>query len=669
MMADSTIPKELPMTCRIRFASCAGVLLLSACGGGGGGDSGPPPPSLTGGGFAPSSGPGDTDSYYPAAGGNQWQFNYTTDDPTALSSSGIVTVTVTGTKPVQGVTATVLNHANTTSASGGFDSYLGITAGGVTDLGNTDATDTLSPLLVPYVEQLFPVTPNSPVSTLTAKNLPVSDGAGHNGTLDLTQTIANADIETVDVPAGTFTNALKQTTTISGSVTANGQNTPITGSQTSWSVPGVGEVKEVDQASGGSTSTHTTADLRFYVVNGTPHGLAPPRLLNGPNGQLPTRPEPALASDGTNFLVVMLEAVAGSSPTQQSFTGAVVDPYGNATFFSISPAAVPGPSNGRSLQAAAASDGTHWLVVYETDHSSTGDPTTVDSVVLSASGAILAGPTTVGTLGEETFPSGNPGAEALAFDGSRYLLAYVSNVGTITGEYLDPATGQVDGASFPLLTTLAYTVDTPVLAFDGTNYLLAFGSASDTTIPAVRAERVSTAGVVLDATPLVVVQQSIPGGPMAFCCNFTLPAVSFDGTNYLVSYWDFDNGLNSGGAGNYANVRSARVSKSLALLDNTAIPLTSTPVVPVWGRISSAYLQGAHWVLWTQGDTGGPNTIRASRVSPAGTVPAAWTNGFAVNADNNGSQFPVITAGSGGGYISWVDAAFSSPQLMGLRLY
>src|SRR5579871_6129949 len=189
------------MTHRIRIACGVGALLLSACGGGGG-DSGPPPPSVSGNGFAPSSGPGDAESYYPLAAGNQWQFDYTTDDANAVAPSALVTLTVTGTQQVQGVTATVLNRADPTLASNGFDSYFQVTGGGVTNLGSNDATDAITPALVPYVQQLFPVTPGGPVSTVTVKNLTITDGAGHSGTLDLTQTIANGSVETVDVPAG-----------------------------------------------------------------------------------------------------------------------------------------------------------------------------------------------------------------------------------------------------------------------------------------------------------------------------------------------------------------------------------------------------------------------------------------------------------------------------------
>src|SRR5580704_13581636 len=103
-------------------------LALSACGGGGGGGGGNPSGGggtpVTGNGFAPATGPGDTSQYFPQAQGNNWSFNFLTNDPTAITSSAVVGLAVTGTKTVQGVTATVLTRTDPTLASGGYDQYF-----------------------------------------------------------------------------------------------------------------------------------------------------------------------------------------------------------------------------------------------------------------------------------------------------------------------------------------------------------------------------------------------------------------------------------------------------------------------------------------------------------------------------------------------------------------
>src|SRR5438309_498261 len=93
--------------------------------------------------------------------------------------------------------------------------------------------------------------------------------------LDLTQTISNAAMETVDVPAGTFANALKQVTTINATVHDGTQSAPVTGSDTAWYAPGAGEIKDQSTASGGGTTINTSMELRGYTLNGTLHGIAP----------------------------------------------------------------------------------------------------------------------------------------------------------------------------------------------------------------------------------------------------------------------------------------------------------------------------------------------------------------------------------------------------------
>jgi hypothetical protein len=81
-------------------------------------------------------------------------------------------------------------------------------------------------LIAPYVELLFPVQIES-VFSLSGTNLPFGkDKSGNSITLNLTQTIANVAIESVDVPAGTMADAMHQTTKIAGTAFDGGQSTP-----------------------------------------------------------------------------------------------------------------------------------------------------------------------------------------------------------------------------------------------------------------------------------------------------------------------------------------------------------------------------------------------------------------------------------------------------------
>jgi len=95
------------------------------------------------------------------------------------------------------------------------------------------------------------------------------------------------------------------------------------------------------------------------------------------------------------------------------------------------------------------------------------------------------------------------------------------------------------------------------------------------------------------------------------CCDLQ-PTVSFDGTNYLVTYLDQRNASSSYEASiyaGYATISAARVSTSGKLLDGSAtmpgIVVTAAQDV-VLGRVRSACINGAHWLVW---DSGTPRTL------------------------------------------------------------
>ena len=68
-----------------------------------------------------------------------------------------MTVSVNGTKTIQGASAIVYTRSDSANPAGSYDQYFAVGQGGVTTLGNTDSADTISPLIIPYVQLLFPV--------------------------------------------------------------------------------------------------------------------------------------------------------------------------------------------------------------------------------------------------------------------------------------------------------------------------------------------------------------------------------------------------------------------------------------------------------------------------------------------------------------------------------
>jgi hypothetical protein len=161
---------------------------------------------------------------------------------------------------------------------------------------------------------------------------------------------------------------------------------------------------------------------------------------------------------------------------------------------------------------------------------------------------------------------------------------------------------------------------------------------------------------VLDAQPLLIMNNT--GGASGYDLE---PTVSFDGTNYLVAYKDI-----RGGGG--PKIAAARVSTAGALLDGSAtvpgIAVTTNAAVTI-GRLRSAFYEGAHWLVW---DAGSSTVLNASRVSTAGTVPAAWPNGFVLTATEQSTEsWPAIAASAGGALVGWVDGVASAAGPITLR--
>jgi hypothetical protein len=659
------------------------ILGAAACGGGGGGYGGgtapPPPPtsSVTGNGLAPATGPGDTSQYFPAAQGDKWSFNYVTDYPSALSPTGIVDLSVNGTKTIQGVTATVFTRADPTAASGGYDQYFYVNGGGVTLLGNSDPSDSLTPLIVPYVELLFPVQVG-PVSSLTGTKLPFGkDPSGNAVTLNLTQSIANVAVESVDVPAGSFSSAMRQTTSISATAFDSGQSAPtVSAADTIWIVPGIGQVKDQSSASGNGTSISSSSELRGYTINGVPHGLGVPAdLIPGLVGTSCLGPgyiaPPSSATDHTNYLIVAHNCDASSGSVQLKWVATLVGPDGTVRHSADLSAVFTPPAQVMiGLHAVVAFDGTNYLVVHEDDNNpvSSGGAN-LDALLVSPSGTIVAGPNVAGAA---YFNSGLPGdPEALAFDGSRYLLVYVDNNAVVrppqlSGLFISPATGQPDGVPFTISQSNDYNHAEPAVGFDGTNYLVVWVE-NGSNPPGLSAVRISKTGTVLDAQPLLIMNSSGAGtNSSGICCDLE-PAVSFDGANYLVAYKD------TRGAAAYSDtgkISAARVSTAGVLLDGSAstpgIAVTTVTGVHI-GRVRSAFFGGTHWLVW---DAGSPDSLTASRVSPSGKAPSVWPNGFPLvpaAAAQGSEQWPALSATANAGLVTWTRLQPSPSTATALR--
>ena len=580
------------------------VLIVSACGGGGGSSTVTSAPGVSGNSFAPATGPGDTMGYVPYEPGNKWFYNATTSDPTAPAPSSFITSFINGTKSVLGVTATALTQQDTSTPGVSLDSYYYLSLGGLTYLGNNDTTDLITPQIVPYAQLLFPVQTGR-VSSVTGTNLPFGyDGIGNPITLNITQTIDNVAIEAVSVSAGSFSNAMKQVSTISGTArdAALGQSIAISGTATDWLVPGVGLVKQTSSTTVGTTTIDTSQEMRGYIVAGLFHGLGLPLPLASGlaagDSNLQSPGAPGVAGDGSNFLVVS-GTVANGTSTVGPILAQIMDGQGALQqAIRLTPGATP----------MAAFDGANYWVAFSND--SVAGPgcraqrVSTSGVVLDSSPLVVSATSFCGSQ------------QRMAFGGSNGLIVYSHyNTGSsrhdLYGALLNP-NGTV-GAEFPII---ADTNDHlfPVVAFGGTNYLVVWeqGSATTPAANSLYAARISPTGTIVDV-PALPVSTNATGQYSA--------SIAFDGSNYLIGWLDLRAQTGTSHADLYAN----RMSPSGALLDGAATGggiLISSGATQQLYSPNVGYDGTEYFVSWGSLDYGnqGGLGIQAARVSTAGTL-------------------------------------------------
>ncbi len=228
---------------------------------------------------------------------------------------------------------------------------------------------------------------------------------------------------------------------------------------------------------------------------------------------------PAVAFDGTNYLVVWDDYRSGTSldiyGARVGTDGALLDPSG------IAISALPD----WQVLAAVAFDGANYLVVWDDYRSGTswdiyGARVGTDGALLDPSGIAIS------------TASDDQECPAVAFDGTDYLVVwhdkrsvweydiYGARVG-VDGSVLDPA-----GIA---ISTAADNQECPAIAFDGTNYLVAWQDYRSAYYLHIYGTRVGTDGWVLD--PI--------GTPISSADAFQQhPSIAFDGTNYFVVWQD-----------------------------------------------------------------------------------------------------------------------------------
>jgi hypothetical protein len=263
-------------------------------------------------------GPGDVGNYFPFTQGNVWNVQGThteTGQPTITFQN---VHTITGTKLIGPIAATVFSESNNAGSGTPEDEYLTKETTGITFRGNNDPTDTISPQFTPYQEVQFPLQVGTSFHPVTKSGVDIGqdlDGDGKNETANLTSQVTVIGFETVAVPAGSFPNTAQIKIQLSSTVfpSKGGSSVTATGTITLWHTPGIGGVKRrsVTQVQG-FTETETE-ELVSYLVNGQGAGTVPLTIATGvaqANSDT-TNPGPSgVASNGSDYLVVFCKDLA-----------------------------------------------------------------------------------------------------------------------------------------------------------------------------------------------------------------------------------------------------------------------------------------------------------------------------------------------------------------------
>jgi hypothetical protein len=344
---------------------------------------------------------------------------------------------------------------------------------------------------------------------------------------------------------------------------------------------------------------------------------------------------PAIAFDGTNYLVVWYDYRGGSSTdiygARVSAGGSVLDPAGIAICTAAND----------QFNPAIASDGANYLVVWE-DYRG-GSSTDIYGARVSAGGSVLD-PAGIAISTASSYQY----SPAVAFDGTNYLVVwndyrYVSYNPDIYGARVSKGGSVLDPTGIAV-STAANPQEYPAIASDGINYLVVWGDHRSGSSWDIYGTRVSASGSVLDPWGIAI---STGWG------DHYDPAIAFDGTNYLV-VWD------ESWSGSY-DVYGARVSVSGSVLDPWGIGISAAAEYPAIAFDGINYL-----VVWQDPRSGSSWDIYGARVSAGGAV--LDPGGIAISTATNDQEVPAIAFDGTHYLVVWEDSRSGSRDIYGARV-
>ncbi|HYI00274.1 hypothetical protein [Hyalangium sp.] len=264
--------------------------------------------------------------------------------------------------------------------------------------------------------------------------------------------------------------------------------------------------------------------------------------------------EPAVASNGTNYLVVWTETAGGSI----QIYGARVTREGGT--IDVPPLVITAEIRERQTPVVA-SNGVDYFVAWM-------DYRDVDWNIYGAR-VLATGPTSSAVLDTSgiaiSTDSAFQNAPDVASDGTDYLVVWRQDAGGNRGDIYGARVtsgGVVQDTSGIAIATNTVEHYTPRVAASQTGYFVVWAEYQSSTAFDVHGARVSTAGLVLDS-PSIPISNSIG--------EQYDPDVASDGTDYFVVWTDYRSGTNN-------DIYGARVSGAGVVQDTSGLALCTETV-------------------------------------------------------------------------------------------
>jgi hypothetical protein len=344
--------------------------------------------------------------------------------------------------------------------------------------------------------------------------------------------------------------------------------------------------------------------------------------------------KPAIASDGSSFLVVWSDARAGGNDiwaARVSSAGAVSDTAGIA----ISTA-----SNDQ-LNPAVTFGGGQYFVTWDDQRDGVGGNDIYGARVSTGGVVADAGGIAISVA------AGAQVAPSVAFGGNRYLVVWQdarSGTDDVWGQLVTSATGAPFGSNFTISTAVANAQQTPDVAFDGTNFMTVWADARLGSFSInIFAQRVSTAGAFVGGAITVTNAAN----------NQTEPAIAFNGSTYLVAWVDARLSANT-------DIYGARVTTAGVVSDAAGIRLSTASGgaapsnIQTAPDVSTVGGSGNFAVVWQDFRNSSTDaSIYGTRVTNAGAVSDIPSDAITTVA---GSQLAPALAYNGTNYlVAWTD--------------